>query len=129
MKISSLSKHGTIGGDSYGPIELALEPPYGAVEFNSHDLEHGNPDKLLYGGLGDGEGNWRLELTSHNPISVASYLRASDGFQTSMHAVVPEADEACLRSPFFRTSRDMESAPKELASVVQSQSTRRQHHN
>ena len=88
-------------GDSYGPIELPLQQPYGAVEFNSHDLEQGNPDKRLYGGLGDGEGNWRLEFTARNPISVASYLRASDGFQTSMHAVVPESDELVYEIPFF----------------------------
>ena len=87
-------------GDSYGPLEFILRPR-AALEFNSNDLELGNPDKGPYGGLGDGEGNWRLAFSSDEPISIAGYLRASDGFQTSMHAVVPESDELVYEVPFF----------------------------
>ena len=87
-------------GDRYGPLEFILHPR-AALEFNSNDLELGNPDKGPYGGLGDGEGNWRLAFSSDEPISIAGYRRASDGFQTSMHAVVPESDELVYEVPFF----------------------------
>ena len=87
-------------GNSYGPIELFLYPN-SALEFNSNDLELGNPDKDLHRGIGDGEGNWRLAFSSYYPLSVTGYLRASDGFQTSMHAVVPESDELVYEVPFF----------------------------
>ncbi len=61
--------------------------------FNSDDLELGNPGKGLSGGLGTGEGDWRLELSSDLEIQVLSYIRTkTDGFLTSMHDVVPSAD-------------------------------------
>ena len=87
-------------GNNYGPIELVLYPN-SVLEFNSNDLELGDPDKDLHTGIGDGEGNWRLAFSSYYPLSVTGYLRASDGFQTSMHAVVPESDELVYEIPFF----------------------------
>ena len=33
------------------------------VQFDSNDLEQGNPGKGLSGGTGSGQGDWRLELT------------------------------------------------------------------
>ena len=74
----------------YEPIMLAI----GANEvahFNSDDLEHDGGGKGLSGGVGAGEGDWRLEMTSDLDIEVLSYIRTEDGFLTSMHDVVPSA--------------------------------------
>ena len=60
------------------------------AHFNSRDLELGNADKGLTGGLGVGvgDGYWRLELSSGLDIAVLAYIRAGDGFLTAMHDVV-----------------------------------------
>ena len=68
----------------YEPVTLAI----GAGEtrhFNSGDLETGNAEKGLPGGVGAGIGDWRLTLTSDLRIDVLSYIRTADGFLTSMH--------------------------------------------
>ena len=62
-----------------------------AVHFNSDDLEQGNAGKGLSGGIGAGEGNWRLEVTSQLEIEVLSYIRTEDGFLTAMHDVAPSS--------------------------------------
>ena len=79
-------------GDSTGKRYRALNLSVGAsqtVNFNSEDLEYGNSDKGLFGGVGSGEGDWRLELSSKLDIDVSSYIRTMDGFLTSMHDVAP----------------------------------------
>ena len=58
------------------------------MHFNSDELEQGNAAKGLSGGVGDGEGDWRLELTSELDIEPLAYIRTIDGFLTSMHDVV-----------------------------------------
>ena len=75
-------------GRDHGSVSLELEPNETA-HFNSDDLEFGNEAKGLSGGIGSGEGNWRMELSSTLDIEVLSYIRTSDGFLTSMHDVVP----------------------------------------
>ena len=84
-------------GEYRGPIELSLDA-HQAVHFNSQDLESGNPSKGLSAGVGDGAGNWRLELTARLPIDVRAYVRTADGFLASIHEVAaevaPEADTA-----------------------------------
>ncbi len=75
-------------GRRYGPVALLV----GANEtahFNSNDLEWGNAEKGLPVGVGSGEGDWRLELTSNGRIEVLSYIRTADGFLTAMHDLVP----------------------------------------
>ena len=78
-------------GQSYGPVTLSL----GANEtahFDSHDLENGNPVEGLTGGTGAGEGDWRLDLTTEIDIDVLAYIRANDGFLTSMRDAAPWED-------------------------------------
>ena len=75
----------------YDPVTLTVAAG-DAAQFNSHDLESGNADKGLPYGVGAGEGNWRLELTSAEDLSVGAYIRTEDGFLTSMHDVVPMVD-------------------------------------
>ena len=62
------------------------------VHFNSSDLEDGNADKRLSGGVGPGEGDWRLVLDSELDFEVLSYIRTEDGFLTAMHDTVPMRD-------------------------------------
>ena len=75
-------------GASYGPVTLDIGAGE-AVHFNSNDLENGNTEKGLSDGVGAGEGDWRLALSSELEIEVLSYVRTSDGFLTSMHDTVP----------------------------------------
>ena len=75
-------------GRVHGPVELALAA-WAAAHFNSGDLEAGHAAKGLSGGLGDGEGDWRLRLESALDIEVLSYVRTGDGFVTAMHEAVP----------------------------------------
>ena len=70
------------------PVALRLRP-YGAVNFNSGDLEGGNPGKGLADGVGFGAGDWRLEFESDLDIDALAYVRTRDGFVTGMNATAP----------------------------------------
>ncbi len=72
----------------YGEITLTVAAG-AAAHFNSHDLETGSPEKGLSGGVGAGEGDWRLELASDLDIEVLSYVRTDEGFLTAMHDTAP----------------------------------------
>ena len=78
-------------GERRGPIELSIDARE-TVHVNSGDVENGNSDKGLSGGLGAGEGNWRLLLQGGDlDIELLAYIRTTtDGFLTSMHDVVRE---------------------------------------
>ncbi len=78
-------------GLHHGSVTLAVGA-HAAAPFNSHDLEHGNADKGLTGGVGAGTGDWRLAVTADVAIDVFAYIRHADGFVTSMHDAAPEAD-------------------------------------
>ena len=69
-------------------VMLELEAKQ-TVHFNSNDLELGNPAKGLVRGVGTGQGDWRLELSSDLNIEALAYVRTVDGFVTTMHDVVP----------------------------------------
>ena len=75
-------------GERFGPVTLSIDANAGA-RFHSRDLEQGNPARLS-SGIGDGEGNWRLEFESDLDFEALAYVRTSDGFLTSMHDKVPE---------------------------------------
>ena len=63
------------------------------AHFNSQDLELGSASKGLSGGVGSGEGDWRLELKSDAEIDVLAYIRTEDGFLTSAHDIAPLVDD------------------------------------
>ena len=89
----------------YAPLALSV----GADEvasFNSDDLELGNAAKGLTGSTGAGEGDWRLELSSERDIEVLAYIRTTDGYLTSMHDLVPEA-EGAYRVVFFNPAENV----------------------
>ena len=92
-------------GTRFGPVSLELRPRQ-TVHFNSRDLEGGNAAKGLSGGVGIGEGDWRLELGSSLDLQVLSYIRTADGFLTSMHDLAPRAADGSLWIPFFNPGRN-----------------------
>ena len=75
-------------GATAGPVTLALQAN-GAAHFNSRDLEDGNPGKGLSGGVGPGQGHWRLALDSELDFEALAYVRTGDGFLTAMHDTAP----------------------------------------
>ena len=74
-------------GETAGPVTLSIGR-FETRPFNSRDLEGGNPDKGLSGGIGTGRGAWRLEFESDLDMEVAAYIRTDDGFLTSIHDLV-----------------------------------------
>ena len=103
--------HGTDdSGQPFGPITLSLDAD-ATAHFNSQDLEAGNMEKGLSGGLGDGQGNWRLELDTELDIEVSAYIRTIDGFLTSIHDVARTLDDGRHHVPFFNpaSNRDQRS--------------------
>ena len=92
-------------GTEFGPIRLSI----GAREvahFNSRDLEGGNPSKGLARGLGDGVGNWRLQLRTSLEIEPLAYIRTGEGFVTPMHEVI-RGSEAGYHVAFFNPGRNL----------------------
>ena len=77
-------------GVRFGPVELEMGAN-DAVNFRSRHLEEGSAAKGLSGGVGDGEGNWRLELESDLSFGASAYIHTADGALPGMHETVPEA--------------------------------------
>ena len=75
-------------GLTFGPVSLSLAAN-AAVQFRAADLEAGNPAVGLSAGIGDGRGDWRLELRTDLDIEPLAYIRTRTGFVTSMHDIVP----------------------------------------
>lgn len=119
--INSSDRAGTVSihaiddsGERFGPIELPLEE-LATTHFNSTDLEEGNPAKGLSGGVGNGDGDWRLELISDLDIEALAYIRTHDGFVTAVHDVaqvelieggIGGADSLLYRVQFFNPGRN-----------------------
>ena len=87
-------------GARYGPVEMNVDAGE-TIHFNSGDLESGNADKGIAGGIGVGDGHWRLELDTDLDIAPLAYVRTSDGFLTSMHETSERLDDGRYYVPFF----------------------------
>ena len=59
-------------GEEYGPVELDIEA-HASVVLLTQELEDGAPDKGLLDGLGDGSGQWQLELSTALEIGAVSF--------------------------------------------------------
>ena len=92
-------------GARFGPVSLRLDG-MATVHLNSMDLEGGNASKGLSRGVGDGEGNWRLELDSALDIEPLTYIRTGTEFVTSMHDLAAEESPGHYRVPFFNPGRN-----------------------
>ena len=77
-------------GMRHGPVTLSVGAG-AAKHFNTMDLEDGNAAKGLSGGVGSGQGNWRLEVEGEDGLEVEAigYVRHHDGFLTAMNALAP----------------------------------------
>ena len=75
-------------GEWFGPVSLSIGAE-ASVHFDSSDLERGDASKGLPSGVGDGEGNWRLDFVTELDIQPLSYVRTGDGFVTAMHDIAP----------------------------------------
>ena len=78
-------------GERRGPMRFDLDAN-AVMHFNSTDLEQGSAAKGVTGGVGTGEGDWRLEFETDLDIEALSYILHEDGFLTSMHDAVPRAN-------------------------------------
>ena len=88
-------------GQRFGPVRLSIAAR-ATRHFNSDDLRDGNSDKGLSGGVGSGQGNWRLEFDTDLDIDPLIYTRPrGDGFVTSTHDVVAQSESMRWRVPFF----------------------------
>ena len=78
-----------------------------STHFNSEHLEQGDDAKGWTEGIGAGEGDWRLTLTSELDLDVLAYIRrTSDGFLTSMHDFVRGTGTDTYEVAFFNPGRN-----------------------
>ena len=85
-------------GRRFGPISFSLAPK-AVKHFNSGDLERGNASKGLSGGVGDGTGNWRLEIATTLELDPLAFVRTSDGFLTAMHGKIHQGRDLAIFNP------------------------------
>ena len=95
-------------GQRFGPVTLSL-PAGESKSFSSPDLERGNAALGLSGGVGDGDGDWRLELRSDLATEARAYIRTANGFLTAMDAVAAETASGSMRYyvPFFNPASNL----------------------
>ena len=108
-------------GVRFGPVTLDLAARH-AVQLTSDHIEAGNADRGLHEGVGDGEGHWRLELTSTLDIEPGAYVRTSSGLLTSMHDSVVEGGPGRWHVPFFNPGSNRSRAS--LLRIVNASDTR-----
>ena len=92
-------------GSRFGPVFLYLGAKE-SVHFTSRDLERGNVSKGLPGGVGNGQGNWRLELETTLDIEPLALVRVAGGFLTSIHDLIPESN-TCHHVPVFNPGSNL----------------------
>ena len=90
----------------FGTLTLNLDASE-SIHFNSEHLEQGDDDKGWIEGIGTGEGDWRLTLTSELDVDVLAYVRrTSDRFLTSMHDFVRRTGTDTYEVAFFNPGRN-----------------------
>ncbi len=81
VTISGIDDAGNAGPGS----DLTFNLSAGSVqEITAAELENGSSEKGLAGGIGDGQGKWRLNVTSDVPVTVQSLLETPAGFITNL---------------------------------------------
>ena len=92
------------------PTVLTLEG-YHALHLNSHDLEWGSAAKGLPG-IGQGMGDWHLEVSADERFKVLAYAHMADGFVASLHDIAPRTEDGSLWIPFFNPGSDRTQASR-----------------
>ena len=80
-----------VATDDHGNTHDSFSVNIGALEtitLTSDEIEQGD-EQGNFTGVGDGEGDWRLEITSELPIEVLPYIRKSDDALVPVHATIP----------------------------------------
>ena len=95
-------------GEARGPLALSLGAGH-AAHFSSDDLETGNPAEGLPAGVGPGNGDWRLRLSTALDVEALAYVATQDGFLAAMHDVVPAAGLR-HRVPMFNPASNRQQA-------------------
>ena len=93
-------------GRVFGPVSLSVGGRE-TIYFCSDDLESGGDGSVLSSGVGRGQGDWRLRLTSDLDLKVLAYVVAADGFQTAIHDFVP-SEGAAHQVAIFNPASDLE---------------------
>ena len=98
------------GGHAPDPIEIRLGAGQ-VVHFNSNDLEYGNANKGVEGGVGGPvQGDWRLDVETSLAVRVLAFVRHGDGFLTAMHDVLPRDADGRLVAHTFNPGGNMNQA-------------------
>ena len=94
-------------GRRFGPDSLPLNAEHSKF-FYSRDLEQGNAG-LGLSGIGNGGGDWRVELRTDLNIEAQAYVRTPDGFLTSMHQIAEESAAGSRRYylPWFNPASNV----------------------
>ena len=87
-------------GATAGPVTLSIGASQ-AIHLNSQDLEDGNAGKGLPEGIGSGQGDWRLTLSSALDIEALPYVRTDDGLVTAMHDIAPTLEDGSHHVAFL----------------------------
>ena len=102
-------------GTKSGPVTLKLAAG-AAVEFTASELESGDADRVLTGGLGILQGDVRLEILSDLTVAVLAYLRTDDGTLAVLHdkvsARTTESGGYEYRVPVFNPAHSMAQASR-----------------
>ena len=101
-----------IDDSGHAPEHVTLTIKANATaHFNSDDLQNGNQEKDLSGGVGmPMDGDWRLEISSELDIEVLAFIRHQDGFLTSMHDIVPSGHGRRYRVAMFNPGKNTNQA-------------------
>ncbi|MYD42298.1 MAG: beta-lactamase family protein [Gammaproteobacteria bacterium] len=103
-------------GMSVGPATVDLRSQSNVLIYAS-DLEDGND--FIDVGLGRGNGNWRLQLTSELDIEAIAYAEAPDGLLTSVLETV-KGEAGCWRIPTFYSSDNFTRSQLRLSNLSDS---------
>lgn len=111
------------GQASPGAVSFTLAP-FASQQLNSQDLEAGNAAKGTTGALGEGQGQWRLQVESGLALEMMGLVRTPDGFLTTLHEQVPE-ETLQWRVPMFNPAANVNQVsvlrvvnPNDQAAVV-----------
>ena len=75
-------------GLAAGPVTFSIGPQASA-EINASELENGAPERSISGAFGDGNGKWRLTVTSSQSAKVMSLLEDPNGYLSNLSDIIP----------------------------------------